>query len=358
MRFIKRSFEKRPVEFHGESPNSATLFRPGAEPASSKQFIERERIARRRTFCRIVEDAPDGNVRFLGFFEPRGEHSELIGVIIRIINARRTVKAKIEGAAPTAWFVGTRHRRRIGGRARNMEIVEQCVGLIREPACMTRFANGIALKAISKSVEEFAHSPGIEFQTRRKLDEDLAEFVAKRTNLREERIQQFVCLFQPPFMRDAAWHLHSETEMFRHACRPSCVGRRPMLPVERGIYFHCVEARCINLQLTIAGIETRFALTRNRPSCGADINHRLRTFAASACQSCESQFQCAAGEGEGKIHTSVSPIFSFCKPNSAFEPITRRPPVRLVKASRFGACFAMRARKASAASRPRLCGGN
>src|ERR1700722_11375623 len=114
--------------------------------------------------------------------------------------------------------------------------------------------------------------------------------------------------------------------------------------------------------MAFARAEQIAALAPDTPAGDADMDHRAarnaRTWSAIACHASSFQFQCAAGEGEGKIQIRVGPMVSRCSPNPALGPRNLRPPVRLVKARMAGANFAMRARKAAVASWPRLPGGN
>lgn len=142
-------------------------------------LLKRECIRCRRTGCGVIENTPSGTMCFYRMDKLLSESFKLLGSICRVIDARRTVQAKIKQAIPSPRFGRNTRGRRIGSHAAYLKLSQENVSRCCEPALMTRLADHVLIEARPQSAEERTRRLFIENQTGRELEQQWAELAAE-----------------------------------------------------------------------------------------------------------------------------------------------------------------------------------
>src|SRR5688572_13138524 len=138
------------------------------------------------------------------------------------------MKSKVREPAPPARFaVGVRPRR-VGGDARDLELLHQPIGATPEPARVSRLQRDSACKSFAQNGEEAARDTRVEGQAGRQLHQQAAQSLSQRREILEKRIEKRRGANQPLVMRDSPRHLDGEPEGRWHARGPTLESRGSM----------------------------------------------------------------------------------------------------------------------------------
>jgi len=116
--------------------------------------LQQQRVAGTGAERRVVEDAPGRNAAAAQVTESRRELVKKFVFIGRVIHARRAMQPEIRETAPSAGLAIVGGTRWIRGHARDLEILEQAIGAILEPAHVPGFERNAAIEAFSERREE------------------------------------------------------------------------------------------------------------------------------------------------------------------------------------------------------------
>lgn len=186
------------------------------------------------------------------------------------------MQALVAQTMPASGFAGAGHWGRISCDARDTQLGQQRIDIVREPAGVPRLADDAAAMNVSEGPQEPSARIWVEAEARRQLDQERAKLGAEPGDLAEELAQQPLGSIEPLLVRDRARKLDGEAKPFGHGRRPSRIGPDSVGPVERSVDLHGIEALRVAFQMA-AGCGERIGMgLRHAPAGRPNRDHAVR----------------------------------------------------------------------------------